>query len=167
MSKFNLGGFLGSSVKEATDSIGEAIDKNFTNKEEAQTVKNKVLTIVTDFAEKISLGLQEISKTEISGNKLQRSWRPILMLTLTFLVFCTWFLFPVLNIFIKDPGASLELSSVIAAMRENNDFWDVIKIGLGVFGGGRTLEKIATRITPAEGVKFMRSRKNKNKEDKE
>lgn len=159
MGKFDLSGFLGNSVKETTDSIGEAFDKNFTNKEELQTVKNEVLKIVTNFSENISLKLLEISSLEANGNKLQRSWRPVLMYTLTFLILCTWFFFPMINLF----AHSESLSEVIMAMRDNTDFWDVIKLGLGVYGGGRTLEKIATRITPAEGIKIRsRDRKNDN-----
>lgn len=75
-------------------------------------------------------------QAELSGNWLQRSWRPILMLICIFIVFNNYVLFPYVNLFF--PGKALILNL-------DDNIWDLIKIGVGGYTVGRSMEKVAER----------------------
>lgn len=70
---------------------------------------------------------------EASGNFLQRSWRPIMMLTFTGLIVARWFGFSAPNL---QPDEYLEL-------------WGIVKLGIGGYVMGRSAEKIAPVIAGA------------------
>jgi hypothetical protein len=73
------------------------------------------------------------------GNFLQRSWRPILMLTFGGLIVARWLGWTAPNI---TPDEMLEL-------------WGIVKIGLGGYVVGRSVEKIAPSIV--QTIKATRS----------
>lgn len=70
---------------------------------------------------------------EASGNFLQRSWRPILMLTFGGLIVARWF-----------GWAAPNLSEA-----EYLELWGIVKLGLGGYVIGRSVEKIAPAIADA------------------
>ena len=82
-----------------------------------------------------------------------RSWRPLLML--------------VLMGFLLLAGLVLPLADLIAGHRIPFDprwqalpdgFWDFLAVGMGGYIGGRSLEKVAARVTaPAGNVRPRRS----------
>ena len=117
-------------TKEATslvDSIGNAFDKNFTNEEERIKAKTELLAMVNDFILKVAEVKAEVLKVELSGNWLQRSWRPIIMLSFGFIVIYRYFIAPTFNL----PLAELP-----------TNFWDLLELGLGGYVIGRSAEKI-------------------------
>jgi len=69
----------------------------------------------------------EIIVTEAKGNWLQRSWRPILMLAFGFIVIYVKFLAPLFDLRIPE----LE-----------NEFWNLLQLGIGGYVIGRTGEKM-------------------------
>jgi len=71
----------------------------------------------------------EIIVTEAKGNWLQRSWRPILMLAFGFIVIYVKFLAPLFDLRIPE----LE-----------NEFWNLLQLGIGGYVIGRTGEKMMT-----------------------
>jgi len=69
----------------------------------------------------------EIIVAEAKGNWLQRSWRPILMLAFGFIVIYVKFVAPLFDLKIPE----LE-----------NEFWNLLQIGIGGYVIGRTGEKM-------------------------
>lgn len=70
---------------------------------------------------------------DMTGNWLQRSWRPILMLTFGGLIVARWFGF-------SAPGLSEP---------EYLKLWDIVQLGIGGYVMGRSGEKIATAVATA------------------
>jgi hypothetical protein len=77
----------------------------------------------------------EVIKSESgSSNWLASSWRPILMLTFTFIVMFNYVLAPLF---------SLHSLTIVP------DMWDLLKLGIGGYIAGRSLEKIAPSVATA------------------
>ena len=70
---------------------------------------------------------------EASGNWLQRSWRPLLMLTFAGLIVARWF------------GYSAPNLSEAEMLR----LWDIVNLGIGGYVVGRSVEKVAPAIADA------------------
>jgi hypothetical protein len=64
----------------------------------------------------------------MSGNWLQRSWRPILMLSLVVIVINNYILFP----YFPDTLTMLDLP---------DELWNLLTIGVGGYVAGRSIEK--------------------------
>jgi hypothetical protein len=108
------------------------LDKLFTSKEE----KIKAESIIKQILIEKQLELQQMQTdviiAEAKGNWLQRSWRPILMLSFGFIVIYVKFIAPVFGLTI--PALEIE-------------FWELLKIGIGGYVVGRSAEKISKNIT--------------------
>ena len=115
--------FGGSVVK---DLLG-GLDKLFTSKEEKIKAENVIKQILVQKQLELQKMQTEIIVTEAKGNWLQRSWRPILMLAFGFIVIYVKFLAPVFGLTIPE----LE-----------NEFWNLLQIGIGGYVIGRTGEKM-------------------------
>ena len=115
--------FGGSVVK---DLLG-GLDKLFTSKEEKIQAENVIKQILVQKQLELQKMQTEIIVTEAKGNWLQRSWRPILMLAFGFIVIYVKFLAPVFGLTIPE----LE-----------NEFWNLLQIGIGGYVIGRTGEKM-------------------------
>ena len=141
-----MGGILAKLFsKGATDlveAVGNAIDKNVTSKEEKLQAKTEITTILTDYHVQALEIQKEVVLAEMNGNKYQRSWRPSLMYMAMFIIFSTWFLLPLINIWAQDPN----LAEFVGSLKDATDFWDIIKLGVGAFGIGRTIEKATKDI---------------------
>jgi len=66
-----------------------------------------------------------------SGNKLAASWRPITMLTFVFIIANNYVIYPYLSLFWPE-APTLAIPP---------DMWDLLKIGLGGYVVGRSVEK--------------------------
>ena len=66
--------------------------------------------------------------TEMQGNWLQRSWRPLLMLSLVLIIVNNYILFP----YFPDTLTMLDLPEQL---------WTLLTIGVGGYVGGRSIEK--------------------------
>lgn len=81
----------------------------------------------------------DVIKSEVnSGSWLAKNWRPILMLTFVFIIAWNFILVPVLSTYTKLPPSEIP-----------PDMWDLLKIGIGGYVGGRTLEKVAPTVAKA------------------
>jgi len=120
--------FGGSVLK---DLLG-GLDKLFTSKEE----KIKAESIIKEIILQKKLELQQMQTdiilAEAKGNWLQRSWRPILMLSFGFIVIYVKFIAPLFGL----PIPPLE-----------DEFWDLLQLGIGGYVVGRSAEKISKNIT--------------------
>tara|TARA_A100000171_G_scaffold7009_1_gene5395 strand:- start:476 stop:868 length:393 start_codon:yes stop_codon:yes gene_type:complete len=111
--------------------IGKVIDNLFTNDEERIKAKNEVFQILKEKELELRKMQTEVIVTEAQGNWLQRSWRPILMLGFGFIVMYNKFFAPAFNL----PNAELE-----------NEFWNLLQLGVGGYVIGRSAEKIAKDV---------------------
>lgn len=123
-----LGWFTGGLVKE----VGNVIDKLFTTDEERLKAKNEVFKVLQEQQLELQKLQTEIILAEANGNWLQRSWRPILMLAFGFIVIYVKFIAPLFSL----PIPPLE-----------NEFWNLLQLGIGGYVVGRSVEKVASNIT--------------------
>lgn len=89
---------------------------------------NKLIDTYVKVAELQSQNLQ----TEMQGNWLQRSWRPLLMLSLVFIVINNYILLPY-------------FPNVFTGLDLPNHLWELLKIGVGGYVVGRSIEKAADK----------------------
>ena len=123
-----LSWFTGGVVKE----VGKVIDGLFTSDEERLKAKNEVFKVLQEQQLELQKLQTEIILAEANGNWLQRSWRPILMLAFGFIVIYVKFIAPLFSL----PIPPLE-----------NEFWNLLQLGIGGYVVGRSAEKIAGNIT--------------------
>ncbi len=116
--------WFGGSVVE--DLLG-GLDNLFTSKEEKIKAENVIKQILIQKELELQKMQTEIIVTEAKGNWLQRSWRPILMLAFGFIVIYVKFLAPLFDLRIPE----LE-----------NEFWNLLQLGIGGYVIGRTGEKM-------------------------
>lgn len=115
--------FGGSVVK---DLLG-GLDNLFTSKEEKIKAENVIKQILIQKELELQKMQTEIIVAEAKGNWIQRSWRPILMLSFGFIVIYVKFVAPLFDLKIPE----LE-----------NEFWNLLQIGIGGYVIGRTGEKM-------------------------
>ncbi len=115
--------FGGSVVK---DLLG-GLDKLFTSKEEKIKAENVIKQILIEKELELQKMQTEIIVAEAKGNWLQRSWRPILMLSFGFIV-----------IYVKFVGPLFDLRIPVL----EDEFWTLLQIGIGGYVIGRTGEKM-------------------------
>ena len=120
--------FGGTVVKD----LMSGLDKLFTSKEEKIIAENAIKQILIQKQLELEKMQTEIIIAEAKGNWLQRSWRPILMLAFGFIVIYVKFLAPLFNFRIPE----LE-----------NEFWNLLQLGIGGYVVGRSAEKISKNIT--------------------
>lgn len=123
-----LSWFSGGLVTE----VGKVIDNLFTSDEERLKAKNEVFKVLQEQQLKLQQLQTEIILAEANGNWLQRSWRPILMLSFGFIVIYVKFIAPLFSL----PIPPLE-----------DEFWDLLQLGIGGYVVGRSVEKVAKNIT--------------------
>jgi len=118
----------GSVVKD----LLEGLDNLFTSKEEKIQAENVIKQILLQKQLELQKMQTDIIITEAKGNWLQRSWRPLLMVSFGFIVIYVKFIGPLFGL----PIPELEL-----------EFWELLKIGIGGYVVGRSAEKISKNIT--------------------
>ena len=119
--------------------LANLIDKLHPSDEERLKIKAEMFLLQSEFASKVMAYEQQLLEAkakvitaEANGQSwLQRTWRPITMLTFLVLVVCDSF--------------------GLLAFRLSDQAWTLLQIGLGGYVAGRSLEK----VTPA----LMRMRK--------
>lgn len=85
---------------------------------------DKLLDVYLEFAKIQS----SILNTEMTGNWLQRSWRPLLMLMIMVIIMNNYILLP----YFPETVEPLEL---------DDNLWEILKLGLGGYVVGRSIEK--------------------------
>ena len=130
-------------MKKIVEWFGGSVDKDllggldnlFTSKEEKIQAKNVIKQILIQKELELQKMQTEIIVTEAKGNWLQRSWRPLLMLAFGFIVIYVKFLAPLFNLRIPE----LE-----------NEFWNLLQLGIGGYVIGRTGEKMMTTYSDSK-----------------
>ena len=72
--------------------VGDVVDNLFTSEEERLNARNKIFKVLQDAQLELQKMQTEIIVAEAKGNWLQRSWRPILMLSFGFIIIYTKFI---------------------------------------------------------------------------
>ena len=146
-----LSKIFSSGAKDILDESGKIIDNLTTTDAEKSTAKNELTNIVMTSLTNIQDTQKEIILSETSGNWLQRSWRPIVMLSFTFIVVYSFFLQPAFF-----PKAVVVKDSL------PDHFWTLLEIGIGGYVVGRSVEKVATTVTKNADLPFLRKKDRKN-----
>lgn len=101
-----------------------------------QAFKSTLTTSLIDYSKTILEQQASIVRAEAQGESyLQKNWRPITMMTFVVIIANNYILFPYLQLFF-DTGTMLEIPA---------DMWDLLKLGLGGYVVGRSVEK-AVRV---------------------
>ena len=121
-------------LKGGLKEILGGVDNLITSKEELGKVKALLIEKLTGLM-KVQ---NEIISQEMKGNWLQRSWRPIIMLSFGFIIFYHYFLSQVFGLPVIDLPEK---------------FWSLLEIGMGGYVIGRSAEKIANSVSGGFGLK--------------
>lgn len=114
--------------------VGDVIDNLFTSDEERIKAKNEIFKVLQEKELELQKMQTEIIVAEAKGNWLQRSWRPILMLSFGFIIIYTKFI--------------SQLSTKLITPVLEPEFWNLLEIGIGGYVIGRSAEKIANKVSP-------------------
>jgi hypothetical protein len=135
---------LGKPVEQAINAAGAIIDDAVTNDEERLEKKRQMAEILNSLAATVATASRDVVITEMQGTRLQRNWRPILMLAFGAIVTYRYFLAPVFGWPLPDPDIP-------------EQFWNLLEIGLGGYVIGRSAEKIVGHL--AENMDKIPGRK--------
>ena len=124
------------------------IDKAVEDKDLANKLKQELQLVAmnNDYSayEKEIQAKAEALVAEIKGQSwLQRNWRPILMLTFTYIIAHNYILAPILRMF--SFGANMPVLEIPP------DMWDLLKLGIGGYIVGRSAEKIVKEYQGKNG----------------
>ena len=122
-----LNKIFSSAAAGLVNSVGGVLDNLITSKEEKLKAKQAITKLIQSNMLSLFKLQSDIVKTEMTGNWLQRSWRPILMLSFGFIILYYYFIAPVFG----TPGIELP-----------EKFWTLLNIGIGGYVVGRSAEKI-------------------------
>lgn len=114
--------------------VGDVIDNLFTSDEERIRAKNEIFKVLQEKELELQKMQTQIIVAEAKGNWLQRSWRPILMLSFGFIIIYTKFI--------------SQLSTKLITPVLEPEFWNLLEIGIGGYVIGRSAEKIANKVAP-------------------
>ena len=114
-------------------SIGRTLEKAVTDKDLRQTLMHDIKSTVLSMQASLVSSQEKIIVAEAQGGSwIQRSWRPITMLTFVFIIANNYILVPYAVAF----GASVPMLDIPPGM------WSLLTVGIGGYIGGRTYEKV-------------------------
>lgn len=134
-------------AKEIIEQGGNIVDNLTTSDDEKSEAKSKLTEIVFDALNKIKYAQRDIILSETQGSKLQRSWRPIVMLSFSFIVVYSYFIQPAFF-----PNAISMIDKI------DPSFWELLKLGLGGYVIGRSVEKVAGKVTDNIDMPFLKKK---------
>ena len=130
---------------DVIEKVGNVVDNVFTNDEEKSEAKKQLTEVVLNSLNRMAEVQGEVIKTEMQGNWLQKSWRPLIMMAFGVILICKWFGFTDANI-----DHELELKLM-----------DIVQLGLGGYVVGRSAEKIASTVTQNVDLPFLKKKDRK------
>jgi len=114
--------------------IGGIISEFVEDKDKANEIASKIEGLLSGEITKLLEVQQAILLAEMGGNWLQRSWRPILMLSIVAIIVNNYVFAPYRQA-VFGTSVTLELPSRL---------WDLLMVGVGGYVVGRSAEKIVT-----------------------
>lgn len=122
--------------------IGNTVDQLTTSDAEKSQLKEQLTELVMTRLNQAMEMQASVIKTELTGNWLQRSWRPMVMLTFTAIIVV---------------GAFRE----IPFLQSDSPYWELLRLGLGGYVIGRSVEKVSDTVTKNIDLPFVK-KKNRN-----
>lgn len=107
--------------------IGGIIDSLTLSSKEKMQLRASLTEVLSRFEADLQKEQSSVIRSESQGNWLQRSWRPIVMLTFSAVV--------LLGIFTPLPLPD-----------DGSRFWDLLEIGLGGYVIGRSFESVSLEL---------------------
>ncbi|HAY88144.1 MAG TPA: hypothetical protein DCY51_01725 [Bacteroidetes bacterium] len=148
-------------IKQAAEGIlnpaSKLIDNLHVSDDEKSSKKAELTKIVMDNLSSLTIQQAKVLQTEMSGNWLQRSWRPLLMLSFGVIIVSVYFLMPFVDIFVDNP----ELTAFYTNFKDEVGFWSLLKIGMGGYIAGRSTEKVAEVVTKNIDMTFLKKKDRK------
>ncbi|MCF8358750.1 MAG: holin family protein [Prolixibacteraceae bacterium] len=141
------------SAGDIIDSTGKVIDNLTTSDQEKLTAKNELTKTVLQSLNTLQNAQRDVLLNETRGNWLQRSWRPILMLTFGFILVYAYFIEPA---FVQ-PEAEKAVANII-----DPKFWALLEIGVGGYIIGRSAEKITGTVTRNTDITLLKKKDRKD-----
>lgn len=127
-----IGTVLAGIAGKVVGGIFDIIDQTVEDKDKAAQLKAALQTKVLTLLETEIQSATKIIEAEAKSDSfLAANWRPITMLTFVFIIANNYILFPYLQLF-ANSGAMLDIPP---------DMWDLLKLGLGGYVVGRSVEK--------------------------
>lgn len=143
---------LSGATSGIVDSVAGVLDSVVTTDKDKLELKNKLTETVLSELNKVTELQSSILKAELTGNWLQRSWRPIVMLCFTFIVVYAYFIEPA---FLDVPTADR------IANQLNEKFWELLELGIGGYVIGRTVEKVSNTVSDKIDLSFLKKKDRK------
>lgn len=134
---------FGGSGKDLVKAIDDTIDNISTSDQEKLAAKEKLTNTVMTHLVTVIQSQAGIITAEAQGNWLQRSWRPILMLSFGFIIIYRYFLSQVFDL----PSVDLPV-----------DFWELLNLGIGGYVIGRTVEKVSDKAFKNIDISFVKKK---------
>lgn len=103
--------------------VGAIIGNLSVSSTEKKQIEAELLSAICRQEEELSRSRADILRAEASGNWLQRSWRPLIMLAFALIVLL---------------GSFFELP----VLADTSRFWDLLEIGIGGYIIGRSAENV-------------------------
>lgn len=103
--------------------VGAIIGNLTVSSTEKKQIEAELLSAICRQEEELSRSRADILRAEASGNWLQRSWRPLIMLAFALIVLV---------------GSFFELP----VLADTSRFWDLLEIGIGGYIIGRSAENV-------------------------
>lgn len=132
-------GLIETGVDKVVDSVGNTIDKIFTSDDERlkaknllEQVRNELKTTLIKAMSEVIQAKKDVIITEMGGSSLQRNWRPMLMLLFGFII---------ANEYIISPYVQVLFDTTLPVKPITEDMWAVLKLGIGGYISGRSIEK--------------------------
>jgi len=135
-------GLLDFLKSNTVDAIGKVVDNVITNDDEKSKAKKELTEVVLKSLNEVANVQGEVIKKEMEGNFLQKSWRPLLMLTFGTILVCKWF-------GLTDGNIDHELEIKLM---------DIVQLGLGGYVIGRSVEKVAGTVTANIDMPFLKKK---------
>lgn len=110
------------------NAIGETVDRLTLPAREKRQLEAELTEKLRTHVEKLAEEQSSVLREEARGNWLQRSWRPLVMLTFATIILTGTFV-------------------SLPTLADTSRFWDLLEIGLGGYVIGRGGEKILQTIT--------------------
>ena len=107
--------------------IGKVVDRLTLPSREKKRLETDLLRLIAESERQRLEGQAAVIGEEARGNWLQRSWRPLVMLTFAVIILAGTF-------------------TSLPILAETSRFWDLLEIGLGGYVVGRSSEKVAGTI---------------------
>ena len=115
-------------VKGVVSAVGGVIDRLTLPAREKKQLETDLMRIFIEWEKRVMEALAAVLTEEARGTWLQRSWRPLVMLTFALIVLAGTF-------------------TSLPMLADTSRFWDLLEIGLGGYVVGRSGEKIVQAFT--------------------